>query len=121
MIRECFSKMSKSYAWSPQILRDVWEKSYQNNTNPIVDIRFENPVLRIHINQTRRDYGISMYIRRGRSEPFTTDFLLEAGNFNREVLNVLQAAAKRLIGCVFLGGVGSGKTVHARKIYRLVT
>jgi len=90
-------------------------KELSKHTNPIVDIRFENPVLRIHINQTRREHGMAMYIRRGRSEPFTTDFLLEAGNFNREVLEVLQGAAKRLIGCVFLGGVGSGKTVMLEK------
>ncbi len=90
-------------------------KELSRHTNPIIDIRFENPVLRIHINQTRRIHGIAVYIRRGRDEPFSTDFLLEAGNFNREVLKVLQDAARRLIGCVFLGGVGSGKTVMLEK------
>lgn len=90
-------------------------KELSKHTNPIVDIRFENPVLRIHINMTRREHGISLYIRRGREEPFSTEFLLEAGNFNREVLQVLQDASRRLIGTVFLGGVGSGKTVMLEK------
>ncbi|MEM7800516.1 MAG: ATPase, T2SS/T4P/T4SS family, partial [Chloroflexota bacterium] len=90
-------------------------KELSKHTNPIVDIRFENPVLRIHINMTRRGHGISLYIRRGREEPFSTDFLLEAGNFNREVMGVLQDAARRLIGTVFIGGVGSGKTVMLEK------
>ena len=90
-------------------------KELSKHTNPVVDIRFENPVLRIHVNMTRRNHGISLYIRRGREEPFTTDFLLEAGNFNREVLEILKDAAKRLIGTVFLGGVGTGKTVMLEK------
>ena len=77
-------------------------KELSKHTNPIVDIRFENPVLRIHINMTRRAHGISLYIRRGRAEPFSTEFLLEAGNFNRDVLKILQDASRRLIGCVFL-------------------
>lgn len=90
-------------------------KELSKHTNPIVDIRFENPVLRIHINMTRRAHGISLYIRRGRAEPFSTEYLLEAGNFNRDVLKILQDASRRLIGCVFLGGVGSGKTVMLEK------
>lgn len=90
-------------------------KELSKHTNPILDIRFENPVLRIHVNMTRREHGISLYIRRGRQEPFSEEFLLEAGNFNRPVMKILQEAARRLIGCVFLGGVGSGKTVMLEK------
>lgn len=80
-------------------------------TRPILDVRFAQPVLRIHINQTLRGNGLAMYIRRGRTLPFTIEQLLEWGNFNQEVANLLIEAAQRVIGMVILGPVGTGKTV----------
>lgn len=79
--------------------------------DPIMDIRFTQPVLRIHINQTGRKSSISLFIRRGRSQPFTLDQLVEWGNFDQPVANLLIEAAQRLIGLVVLGPVGTGKTV----------
>jgi pilus assembly protein CpaF len=78
---------------------------------PIMDVRFAQPVLRIHINQTGRNSGVSMFIRRGRNQPFTIDQLVEWGNFDQAVANLLVEAAQRLIGLIVLGPVGTGKTV----------
>lgn len=87
------------------------QKELSPTTRPIMDIRFDRPVLRIHINQTVRGGETSVFIRRGRMQPFTVEQLIKAGNFNRDVANLLIEAAQRLIGCVFIGPVGTGKTV----------
>jgi len=80
-------------------------------TNPIMDLRFGYPPLRIHINMTRREHGISIFIRRGRVKPFSMERLVEMGDFNEAVAIFLKEAAQRLIGTVVLGPVGTGKTV----------
>lgn len=80
-------------------------------THPIMDISFDRPVLRIHINQTGRGGKTAVFIRRGRSQPFTVEQLIKSGDFDRPVANLLIEAAQRLIGCVFIGPVGTGKTV----------
>jgi type IV secretory pathway ATPase VirB11/archaellum biosynthesis ATPase len=94
-------------------------KELSKHTMPYMNLRFENPtVLRIHISQLLRakgSDGLALFIRRGRTEPFSVQFLLDKGSFNEEVYAVMRSAAQRLIGCVFLGPVGSGKTVLLEK------
>ncbi|MCP4424878.1 MAG: type II/IV secretion system ATPase subunit [Chloroflexi bacterium] len=80
-------------------------------TRPILDVRFDEPILRININQTQAGGIPALYIRRGRSEPFSVEQLIEWGDFDRAIADLLIEAAQRLIGCVFIGVVGTGKTV----------
>jgi type IV secretory pathway ATPase VirB11/archaellum biosynthesis ATPase len=74
------------------------------------------PPLRVQVDhtvKTRRPghTPVSLFIRRGRARNFTFEQLLEMGDFNREVGELLQQIARRQINFAVFGPVGSGKTV----------